>query len=93
VEGFVVKYGNGDAYSKYPIKNSQAHAWAEAYINGIGWIPFEATSSYYDCRYTKWAEETNSSSVQNNKSQYSYDYYSKDLKNSHAGSEAVIKTK
>ncbi len=30
------------------VLDSNAHAWTEIYINGIGWIPFEFTFSYFD---------------------------------------------
>ncbi len=56
VEGFVARYQNKDEEGLYPVPNSQAHAWAEAYIEGVGWIPFEATGIYFDARYTRWAE-------------------------------------
>ena len=28
------------------VRNSDAHSWVEAYFPGIGWVPFEATSSF-----------------------------------------------
>ncbi|HWT27633.1 MAG TPA: transglutaminase-like domain-containing protein [Mobilitalea sp.] len=56
VEGFVVTFDNKDRNGMCPVKNSQAHAWAEAYIEGIGWIPFEATPPFFDKRYVKWKE-------------------------------------
>jgi hypothetical protein len=49
----------------YLIKNSYAHAWAEAYIEGIGWIPFEATSPFYLNRYTEWPDVVNAESQVN----------------------------
>lgn len=56
VEGFLGKFDVHDEDFNYLVKNSQAHAWAEAYIEGIGWIPFEATTPFYDNRYTTWKE-------------------------------------
>lgn len=54
VQGFLVDPSSTDEDGNYIIKNSQAHAWSEAYIEGIGWIPFEATPSNYDNRYSTW---------------------------------------
>jgi transglutaminase-like putative cysteine protease/uncharacterized membrane protein len=56
VEGFLGNCQTRDEKYNYVIKNSQAHAWAEAYIEGIGWIPFEATSPFFTNRYSEWAE-------------------------------------
>ena len=56
MEGFIAKFDNRDKRGMYAVKNSQAHAWAEAYIEGVGWIPFEATSPYFSTRYSTWAE-------------------------------------
>ena len=56
VEGFLGKRGNNEEEEKYPVKNSQAHAWAEAYLEGVGWIPLEATPPFYSNRYTEWQD-------------------------------------
>ncbi len=56
VEGFLGSFNIRDKDYSYLVKNSQAHAWAEAYIEGIGWIPFEATAPFFTNRYSKWAE-------------------------------------
>ncbi|MBP1753872.1 MAG: transglutaminase protein [Firmicutes bacterium] len=62
VEGFVAKYEFQDKEDNmYPIKNSQAHAWAEAYIEGVGWIPFEATANFSGVRYTTWVDPSKAS--------------------------------
>lgn len=75
VQGYAAKCENADSDGYYPVKSSYAHAWAEAYIEGIGWIPFEATPAFYEARYTVWKELTRPS---NNASGYQYnpsDYY------------------
>lgn len=56
VEGFLGNCKTRDENYNYLIKNSQAHAWGEAYIEGIGWIPFEATAPFFNNRYSQWAE-------------------------------------
>ena len=50
VQGYVMTMGNftaGRTDSDYRINipDNQAHAWAEIYVQGFGWIPFEFTES------------------------------------------------
>jgi hypothetical protein len=75
VEGFVVKFQFIDDNNMFPVKNSQAHAWAEAYIEGVGWIPFEATSPFYDNRYTTWPDLHNAGSAIEAENPYPYEEY------------------
>lgn len=35
-----------DGTKSYRISNENAHAWAEIYFEGIGWVPFEPTKSF-----------------------------------------------
>lgn len=57
VEGVVIDYDEKENGHTFIVRNNQAHAWAEAYLEGIGWIPFEATPSYYGARYIPWKEK------------------------------------
>lgn len=57
LQGFYVKESSKNESNVYIVKDLDAHAWPEAYIEGIGWIAFEPTPSYQEFRYTKWKEE------------------------------------
>ena len=51
VEGYLItpdKVENAKDGSKISITGRDAHAWAEYYQDGIGWIPFETTPVYMD---------------------------------------------
>ncbi len=50
VEGFITPAGP-EPGSRYPVLNSNAHAWVEVYFEGLGWIPFEPTPPYSDPGY------------------------------------------
>ena len=51
-EGFIIKsddiksYTPSDGYVTVSVPDSRAHAWAEVYVDGFGWIIFEATPGY-----------------------------------------------
>lgn len=53
VEGFVVDYSDR-TQGGFLVRNSNAHAWVEAYFEGVGWIPFEPTPGHHEIRYTRW---------------------------------------
>ena len=56
VQGFCVENdGYREGYN-YSVSNRNAHAWAEAYIEGVGWLPFEPTPTYADKRYQPWTK-------------------------------------
>ena len=58
-------YKHTDASGAYNVGSNSAHAWVEAYIEGIGWIPFEPTPAFYGARYTTWKEEAKASGYNN----------------------------
>lgn len=39
------------------VTGDMAHAWAEVYFEGVGWIPFESTPGFDQMRYTPWKEK------------------------------------
>ena len=51
-EGFVIKeediksFPEAEGYTTLSVPDSRAHAWAEVYIDGYGWLSFEATPGY-----------------------------------------------
>lgn len=65
VEGFIVDYSDKDDIG-YIVRNRSAHAWTEAYFEGVGWIPFEATPSYNEARYREWAPKRRAESTSYN---------------------------
>jgi transglutaminase-like putative cysteine protease len=53
VEGTLVDFTRTVKIHTYSVIGNDVHAWTEAYIRGVGWIPFEPTSSYYYKRYAE----------------------------------------
>lgn len=43
VEGFISRY---EGSKERKVRGTDAHAWAEAYFDGYGWLTFEATPAY-----------------------------------------------
>lgn len=51
VEGYILAPGNFKSISagyEGIAYDHQAHAWAEIYVDGVGWLPVEMTPTYYD---------------------------------------------
>ena len=51
VEGYLIKQSDAEKMEPgvpYVLSQKNAHAWAEYYIDGIGWLPFECTPGYMD---------------------------------------------
>ena len=52
VEGFLVD--GGAKSGSYKVYADKAHAWVEAYFDGIGWINFEPSAGYEIQYYSSW---------------------------------------
>lgn len=46
VEGYVVNADDYDELGWADVPDSQAHAWAEVYLQGVGWLPVEMTPGF-----------------------------------------------
>lgn len=56
VEGFVTGETRSQKNTVIELTGQNAHAWVEAYIDHIGWIPFEPTPGYQEAVYTAWEQ-------------------------------------
>lgn len=70
VQGYSMDIENSNPVYRYDVINSNAHAWPEAYIEGVGWVPFEPTSAYWGRMY-EWKEKN----ANINNGQYKADEY------------------
>jgi transglutaminase-like putative cysteine protease len=42
---------------------AMAHAWPEAYFEGLGWIPFEPTPGFASARYQRWSTKSQQEAI------------------------------
>lgn len=61
-EGYYVSPEQIDVYAelqnvKIPVADSDSHAWAEVYVDGLGWMPVEVTPGFYDMQKRKSDEK------------------------------------
>ncbi len=75
VEGFLVNFDDTDNNRIYPARNSNAHAWAEAYIEGFGWVPFETSPGQYSSRYNSWINWRDREAIHGDKIELPIDRY------------------
>ncbi len=51
VEGYFISAAEAASYGENAVitlNENHAHAWAEYYLDGVGWVPFETTPGYMD---------------------------------------------
>lgn len=53
-EGVTLDYSEKLENNYYAIRSDSSHAWVECYIEGLGWLPFEPTASFYPVKYSEW---------------------------------------
>ena len=61
IEGIPARAAGGFCYlypfeeqEAYSVSGNCAHTWVEAYIENVGWVPFEPTSAYYTATSLSW---------------------------------------
>lgn len=67
VQGYVVTFDGKTA----DVLKENAHAWPEVYFEGVGWVPFEPTPTFYNDRYVSHSKITQTE-IKNN---YYQSYY------------------
>ncbi|MDE6781911.1 MAG: transglutaminase-like domain-containing protein [Ruminococcus sp.] len=61
-EDFSSENLNPDGSYTIAVKDNRSHAWAEVYLDGYGWVPFEFTAGYSDNSTPYGTTEQNTSS-------------------------------
>ncbi|MCL2694117.1 MAG: DUF3488 and transglutaminase-like domain-containing protein [Oscillospiraceae bacterium] len=55
VQGYAATAQTSELFKRWNIRQSNAHAWVEAYIGGVGWIAFEPSPALSGTRYGEWS--------------------------------------
>lgn len=80
VQGY---YINTEPFTKFTVKESQAHAWPEVYFDNFGWVPFEPTPGYSSG--SGWLTSAERSAYYSDYyEEYPEDEYSEDTENENA---------
>jgi transglutaminase-like putative cysteine protease len=53
-EGYLYRFKEPDPKNGFLVSSADAHAWAEGYMEGFGWIPLEATPAMYTASDYSW---------------------------------------
>ena len=54
VEGFLANEQDNGNRGEFIVRADKAHAWVEAYFDGIGWVNFEPSAGYEIQNYSSW---------------------------------------
>lgn len=58
VEGFATDRTCSEDKTEIHLSGSNAHAWAEAYLEPVGWVPFDSTPGYASGAGSAWEAES-----------------------------------
>ena len=82
VSGIPARYANGYLHNSEDtddVSSTEAHAWAEGYIEGLGWIPFEPTAANKTAEQTAWGRKVYAPRDENKQSATNATYEPKDV--------------
>ena len=54
VQGYLLDVERMGQHGRYNVNENQAHAWIECYLEGVGWLTFDATPGSSELLYKDW---------------------------------------
>ncbi len=54
VQGYLLDVERMGQHGRYTVNENQAHAWIECYLEGVGWLTFDATPGSTELLYKDW---------------------------------------